>query len=201
MKKYAQYTLLFVMFMVTSIGVLAAQADAREWTLDKAHSNIYFSIDHIFSKVNGHFNDFSTKMVFDPKDLSNSTFYFEIETASVDTNIGKRDKHLQSSDFFASGKYPLITFSSVTISDAGNNNYNVSGKLTVKGQTYDMVLPLSFAGMKPHPAVKKKDVIGFNGNLVLDRLAYQVGNGKFHKMGVVGQNVDVFISIELLSGN
>lgn len=172
---------------------------ARSWELDKAHSNIYFSVDHIFSKVNGHFNEFTLDLTFDPANLAESMFLFEIKTESIDTNIGKRDKHLQSADFFDAGKFPTMKFESTQISDTGNGMYDVAGKITIKGQTYDLTLPLKLVGIAEHPAKKGTEVAGFNGTITLDRLAHGVGNGKFHEMGVVGKDVEVFVSIEVLA--
>lgn len=188
--------------IVLGAFLLAAQATsalARSWELDKAHSNIYFSVAHIFSTINGHFNDFTGVMQFDPANPKESKFSFEIKVDSIDTSIAKRDKHLLSADFFDSGKYPLITFESTGVEDAGDNVYQVSGKLGIKGEVYDLVLPLTLAGVKAHPAAKGKDVIGFNGKLTIDRLAYKVGNGKFADMGVVGKTVEIFVSLEALS--
>ena len=188
-----------ITFLLSLIVVSTAFSAARSWELDKAHSNVFFSIDHIFSKVNGHFNDFKTDINFDPADLAGSSFNFEIKTDSIDTNIGKRDKHLQSADFFDAGNFPLMKFTSTQISDAGNGVYNVAGKLSVKGKDYDLTLPLKLAGVKEHPAKKGTEVAGFNGTITFDRLAHGIGSGKFFEMGVVGKEVDVFVSIELLS--
>jgi polyisoprenoid-binding protein YceI len=188
-----------ITFLLSLIVVSTAFSAARSWELDKAHSNVFFSVDHIFSKVNGNFNDFKTDINFDPADLASSKFNFEIKTDSIDTNIGKRDKHLQSADFFDAGKFPLMKFTSTQISDAGNGVYNVAGKLSVKGKDYDLTLPLKLEGVKEHPAKKGTDVAGFNGTITFDRLAHEVGSGKFYEMGVVGKEVDVFVSIELLS--
>lgn len=171
----------------------------RQWELDKGHSGIYFSVGHIFSKVHGHFNEFDVDVKFDPDNLAESRFSFKIKTDSIDTNISKRDKHLQSADFFDAGKHPYITFESESINDMGNNVYEVKGKLTVKGQVYDFTLPLGLAGVKAHPMSKGKDVTGFNGAVTLDRLAYKIGNGKFADLGVVGKEVDVAVTLELLS--
>ena len=172
---------------------------ARSWELDKAHSNIYFRVDHIFSKVNGHFNEFTLELTFDPANLAESMFSFEIKTDSIDTNIGKRDKHLQSADFFDAGKFPTMKFESTQISDAGNGMYDVAGKITIKDQTYDLTLPLKLMGIAEHPAKKGTEVAGFNGIITVDRLAHGVGNGKFHEMGIVGKDVEVFVSIEVLA--
>ena len=61
------------------------------------------------------------------------------------------------------------------------------------------MLPLTLAGVKDHPAVKNKEVIGFNGGVTIDRVAYEVGTGKFAEMGVVDKDVDVFVTLEALS--
>ena len=177
----------------------AVPAAARNWQLDPIHSNFYFRIQHIFAMVDGKFDNFSGEIQFDRQNLAESRFYFEIRTDSVDTDNAKRDKHLQSSEFFDSDKFPLMTFESVKITDAGNNVYDVLGKFTIKGETYELMLPLTFAGIKDHPAVKGKEVIGFNGKLTLDRLAYKVGTGKFYKMGMLGKDVQVLVTIEALS--
>lgn len=188
-----------LLLVVLSVGGQTTSAAARDWELDKAHSNFYFSVGHIFSKIRGHFNDFSSEIQFDPDNPGSSSFTFEVKTASIDTNIAKRDKHLQSSDFFDAVKYPLMTFQSTNVKSVGDNVYEVAGKFTVKGEVYDLVLPLTLAGIKLHPAVKGKEVIGFNGELTIDRLAYKIGNGKFADMGVVGRDVDILVSIEALS--
>ena len=172
---------------------------ARSWEVDEAHSAIYFSIDHIFSKTRGHFNEFDIKTNFDPAQLDQSSFVFTIEVDSIDTNITKRDKHLLSADFFDSGKFPQMTFTSKKITDEGDGLYNVIGTLTVKDKDYDLTLPLKLEGVVEHPAKKGTEVAGFNGTVVLDRLAHGVGTGKFYDMGVVGKDVEVLVTLELLS--
>lgn len=176
-----------------------AAAAAREWEVDKAHSNIYFTVDHVYSKVRGHFNEFTSTMAFDPANLKESRFAFEIKVGSIDTNIEKRDKHLLSPDFFDAAKYPAMTFTSTAITEGGKGVYNVAGKLTVKGKEHDLTLPLTLAGVKEHPAMPGKQVIGFNGTITVDRLALQIGDDKFYKMGLVGKDVEVLVTIEALS--
>ncbi len=47
---------------------------------------------------------------------------------------------------------------------------------------------------------KGKEVVGFNGRVTIDRLAHKIGTGKFYDMGVVGKDVEIFVSLEALSG-
>jgi polyisoprenoid-binding protein YceI len=53
--------------------------------------------------------------------------------------------------------------------------------------------------VQDHPAVKNKEVIGFNGELIIDRLDYNVGSGKFYEMGLVGKDVKILVTMEALS--
>ena len=174
-------------------------AVVRDWTLDKDHSNIYFSVDHIYAKIHGRFDTFTGTVNFDPANLRESRISFAITVDSIDTNVSKRDKHLLSADFFDAGKYPSITFDSTAITDAGNGMYQVAGKLNIKGKIYDLTLPLKLAGIKDHPADPKSQVIGFNGTVTLDRHVYNVGDPKFYAMGLVGKDVEILVSIEALS--
>lgn len=185
-------TLLLGIFSVQSVS-----AATQTWGMDKYHSNIYFTVDHIFSKIRGHFGEFSAEVNFSPENLQESSFAFEIKVDSIDTDIPKRDKHLLSADFFDAAKFPLMTFVSDQIVDKGNGLYDVTGKLTVKGKEYVLTLPLVLAGVKDHPAAKGQEVAGFNGTVGVDRLELGVGNGKFYKMGIVGKEVDVLVSLEL----
>ena len=195
MKRFIHFSIITLLFSFLSV----AAASARTWELDRAHTNFYFSVDHIFSKVRGHFNDYTGEVAFDPADLANSSLKFVIKVDSIDTNEPKRDKHLRSADFFDSDKYPLMTFTSTKITALGDGKYAAAGKFNVKGQDYDLTLPFTLAGIKPHPMAPGKDVIGLNGGLVIDRLQYKIGSGKFYKLGIVGKDVDILVTVEGLS--
>lgn len=195
MKRIAIFALLLTLF----VGVPKSFSKATSWEVDEAHAYIYFTIEHIFSKVRGHFEDFSAEIYFDPDNLDESSFFFKIEVDSIDTYLGKRDRHLRSEDFFDEDEYPTITFKSNKVTAAVDSVYNVDGVLTIKGKEYDFRLPLTLAGVGDHPMVKGAKVAGFNGEITLDRLEYGVGSGKYYEMGVVGKDVELLITLEVLS--
>jgi len=194
MKKSLIVTLLLVFFS----GAGTAFAQAPQWNIDKDHSNFYFSVEHIYSAIQGRFGKYSAEIRFDPADLEGSSFLFEIEVDSIITHIPKRDKHLLSPDFFNEAEYPLIRFKSSKITETATDSYDVAGKLTIKGREYDLVLPLTLEGIQNHPMKKDSLVAGFNGRVTIDRLAHGVGGGKFYELGVVGKDVDIFVSLEVL---
>lgn len=193
-------SVLLVTLTLFTLLLPASWAAARSWELDPPHANIYFSIDHIYAKIHGQFRKISATIDFDPAQPTAARFSFEIKVDSIDTGIAKRDKHLLSPDFFNSAAFPLISFTSTSVTAAGNGVYMVSGKLKIKGKEHDLTLPLALAGIKDHPAAAGKQVIGFNGRISVDRLALNVGSGEFYEKGLVGKDVEVLVSIEALAG-
>jgi len=174
-----------------------AQGAAPKWEFDRDHSNIYFDVKHIYSTARGFFEDFSGEFFFDPNDKDASTCYIEVKVKSINTHIRRRDDHLRSDDFFSASKYPLITFKSTRINHIQGNQYSVEGRLTVKDVTKDITVPFTYFGVRDNPFDKNQLVAGFEARFKIDRLAYNVGNGKFYKMGVVGKEVEITVSLEM----
>jgi polyisoprenoid-binding protein YceI len=188
-----------IIYLILSLLLLGqTHVMAHEWKIDSNHSGILFDIKHIYSTVRGHFSDFSGDVFFDPDNLGKSKFDFVVKVDSINTNNGKRDTHLRSDDFFAASKYPVMTFKSSRVSHAGGNKYVLEGKMTIKGVTKNMVLEFIYWGQKENPFKKDEVVAGFDTRFNINRLDFQVGDGKFYKMGVVGKDVDVLISLEVV---
>lgn len=189
---------LYFSFVVAAAVMFAvsAHAAAPSWSVDKAHSNIYFGVQHIYSTVKGMFNDFAGDIRFDPDNLGDSRFDFTVQVESIDTNITKRDNHLLSGDFFDAGKYPEMTFKSDAIDHLGGDKYSVVGTLTVKDVSRTITVPFTYFGTTANPFNPKQLVAGFEARMTIDRLQYHVGAGKFYDMGVVGKEVDILITIE-----
>ena len=191
MKKLLIYLLFFIV-----MGPF--QAVAQQWDLDPAHTNFYFDVKHTYAAVRGQFTDFSGDVNFDPDNLATGKFDFVIKVDSVDTRIGKRDTHLRSPDFFDVGKYPLITFKSSKVSYAGGNKYIVDGVLTIKDVSKNLALEFVYHGQKDNPVKPGEIVTGLDSRLTIDRLEYNVGDGRFYTLGVVGKDVDILITLEML---
>lgn len=195
MKKQLQY--IIVISLVIGLSSMA-YAEAPKWKIDPPHAGIYFSIDHIFSKVKGHFSDFDAEIFFDPDNLGQSRAKFSVEVNSIDTNNSKRDGHLQSDDFFSAKKYPQMHFESSVVTHVRDNLYTMEGTMTIKDVSRKVNLPFKFLGIKPNPFNPKQEIAGFELNMTIDRFDYHVGSGKFLDLGVVGKYVDVFITLEVI---
>ena len=187
-----------ILLLLVFLTAGAFQAAAQEWRIDFAHTNFYFDVNHTYVPVRGQFTKFSGEVFFDQNNPAKSKFDFVINVDSVDTKIGKRDTHLRSPDFFDAEKFPLITFKSSKVSPEGQNKYIVNGVLTIKDVSKNIALEFVYHGQKDNPIKPGEVVAGFETELVLDRLEYNVGDGKFYKLGVVDKNVNILFVMELL---
>ncbi|MGM0452915.1 MAG: YceI family protein [Thermodesulfobacteriota bacterium] len=177
-----------------------SSAEAKHWQIDKDHSNIYFDIRHTYAMVRGQFGNFSGTVVFDPESAEASSVDFKVPVDSINTGITKRDSHLRSEDFFASGQYPYMTFYSTDIEHVKDNRYTVAGELTIKDVTKEVEIPFTYLGLRDNPLEEGQKVAGFEADFTINRLDYNVGTGKFAEMGAVGEKVDILVTLELLKG-
>ena len=129
--------------MKTALAVLlfAAPALAVELQVDPAHSNASFAIKHMMvSTVHGSFGKVTGTLNHDPKDPTKSSANIQIDPASLDTRVEKRDAHLKSADFFDVQKCPDMSFKSTKVEKAGEKKYKVTGDLTMHCATKPVTL-------------------------------------------------------------
>lgn len=124
-----------------SLLILPPLVSAETWSIDPEHSNLGFKIRHMMvSNVKGNFPAFTGTVQIDNQDITRSKVEVSIETASINTNIKKRDADLRSPNFFDVGKYPLMTYVSTKVEKAGEGKLHVTGNLTLHGVTREVVL-------------------------------------------------------------
>ena len=189
---------LFTFLVFSCLFITTPLSAAQDWKADTNHSGIYFSVNHIFVPVKGHFNEYNADIRFDPQNLVSSSFSMEIIVKSIFTNNAKRDKHLLSKDFFNASEYPKITFNSSSIEKVSDTKYNLKGTMTIKGVSKEITIPVTYHGSKDHPSEKGTSVAGISGKFTIDRLGYNVGDGRFADFGLVGKDVDVEVEMEIL---
>jgi polyisoprenoid-binding protein YceI len=120
---------------------------AGDYRIDPAHSIIGFSILHNeINLVSGRFKDFTGTIHFDDKNPSKSSVEFKAKVESIDTGVEARDKHLRTADFFEVAKYPEMTFKTTKVERKGKQGYILTGDLTLKSVTKQVVLPFTITG-------------------------------------------------------
>ena len=186
-----------VALIALSIPVLAS---ATTWNIDSDHSNIGFKVRHLMvSNVKGSFEKNSGVVTVNDKDITKSKVEVTIDTASVNTNVAKRDVHLRSADFFDVAKYPTMTFVSKKVAKAGKDKLKVTGDLTLHGVTKQVVLDvegLSKESKDPWGNTRSGAVASTKINRKDFGLVY---NAVLETGGVaVGEEVTISLEIELI---
>lgn len=147
--KIMKAALTFLVVLFVSVQISWSKAPALVWNLDKAHSSVGFSVDHmVVSEIAGQFDDFSAEVKADKPDFTDVAFTITIQTKSINTKETKRDEHLRSPDFFDATKFPALTFKGSKFVQVSGNKYKVTGDLTMHGITKTVTLDAKFGIIK-----------------------------------------------------
>lgn len=181
--------------LVAALLFSTVGAFAQTWTLDKAHSNLGFTVTHMMlSEVDGKFQDFDVKMVSSKPDFTDAEIDLTANVGSINTNQEKRDGHLKSADFFDAEKYPALTFKSKSISKVSGNKYKLMGDLTMHGVTKPVTLDAVLTGPVTNPQ-NKKTLAGFKVTGEVKRGDFTVGKAP---AAVVSDEITIRASGELV---
>ncbi|MEO6713800.1 MAG: YceI family protein [Mycobacteriales bacterium] len=138
------------------------------WTLDPAHTRLGFSARHaMVTTVRGHFGDVSGVLQLDGDNPEKSTAEVTIQTASISTGQADRDGHLRGADFFDAQTWPVITFKSTSARANGDDDFVLTGDLTVRDVTRPVQLKVSYLGAATDPFGNKR--AGFEGTTEISR--------------------------------
>lgn len=124
-------------------ALLLPVANAADYVIDHqgAHASINFKIKHLgYSWLTGRFDNFSGDFNYDAKNVNASKIVVKIDTASVNSNHGERDKHLRSDDFLDVKQFAEATFISSSITDKGNNQLDVKGVFSFHGVSQEITI-------------------------------------------------------------
>ncbi len=130
-----------------------------------AAGSVGFTVLQLGEPVIAVFEDVDLKLSLDIANPGSSVLSAKVQTASVNSGDGQLDATVVTDDWFASDEFPSATFISTAFGAAGDNNFNVSGELTIREITQPITFILSLSGG-----------IGA-GELVIDRTLFGVGVG------------------------
>ncbi|GAB2692747.1 YceI family protein [Mucilaginibacter koreensis] len=120
---------------------------ATKWNLDPMHSEVQFKVKHlVISTVTGSFKKFEGIAISEGENFDNAEIDFSLDVESIDTNQTQRDEHLKSAEFFDAANYPKITFKSTSLTKLSDDEYTLTGNLTVKDVTKPVTLKAEYGG-------------------------------------------------------
>jgi len=179
---------------------LPAVAATSDWKIDPQHSSAQFAVRHMaISTVRGAFSKVTGTITLDDKDITKSTVDVSIDVSTVDTREPARDNDLRSDKFFDVAHFPTMTFKSKKVEQTAPGKLKVTGDLTIRGVTKEVVLDVD------GPTAPVKDPWGnqrvaVSATTKVNRQDYGVKwNATLDNGGVVvGDDVNITIDAELV---
>ena len=167
------------------------------WQIDPVHSYLHFNIRHfVVSKVHGRFTKWGGTIQFDDQQPTNSKVDIQIDASSIDTGDARRDGHLKTTDFFDTETHSQITFQSTMVEPAGNNQYRVTGDLTIKGVSKPVTLEVEHGGEVKDPWGSQRSGFSIKGSF--DRRDFGLSFNQALESGAkaLGDKIEMLADLE-----
>lgn len=171
----------------------AAHAEPVTYALDPAHTQVAFSIDRFgFNRVLGQFDSVEGQLILDEANPANSSVRATVQIASVSSGNATRDEHLRGARWFNAEQFATMSFESTSVRLISDTRAEVTGNLTLLGQTHPLVLDVTLNRIADSPNNNRRTA-GFSATGTLDRTQWGLATAA----GMIGNNVT--ISIEALA--
>lgn len=178
---------------------IAVDLPAGQYANDPNHSSVIWRIRHEgLAWLTGRFDRSTATLTLDPADPSRSHLTASIDAHSVSTNVpatnGENPFNHSVENMIGADKTAQITFTSTRIERTGQNTANVTGDLTMNGQTHPATLQVTFDGGHTDILRGGKAALGFSARATLTRSQWGVtAYSQF-----AGDEVQLIIEMELL---
>ena len=179
------------MKITSSIALLAVSTAALSFSnsalaqqkLIPAQSEISFVTKQMGVPLDGHFKKFDAQINFDTAKPDAAKIAFTVDSGSATLGAPESDAELPKAAWFNVAKFPQATFQSSSVKALGGGKYEVTGKLTIKGNIKDIDVPVALT--------QANGVTTATGQFALKRLAYKIGEGEWADTSMVADDVQV----------
>ena len=176
--------------VLSSLALLVAVPAHAQQALQPAQSSIQFTAKQMGVPLEGHFKKFGAQIAFDPAKLATSRIAFTVDTGSATLGSRETDAELPKPTWFNVPQFPQATFQSSSIKALGGGKFDVAGKLTIKGQSRDVTVPVTLT--------QSGATTTASGTLALKRLAYKIGENEWADTSMVADDVQVQFKLALI---
>ena len=172
---------------VASMTLLVTAFALAQQKLVPPESSVGFTARQMGVPVEGHFRKFDAQVAFDPAKPDAAKISFTVDTGSATMGVKENDVELPKADWFNVAKFPKASFASTAIKPLGGDKYNVAGKLTIKGVTQNVQMPVTIA--------KSGANLVASGTLPIKRTAFKVGDGDWSDTSMVADEVTISFKV------
>ena len=147
--------------------LITSTVSSQEWIQENNRTTVLFKIKNLGLTVDGGFKTSVIKTNLDTKDLSNSYINATITVNSIFTGIEARDKHLLETDYFDASNHEKIILKSSKLTKDVNGNIILFAKLSIKGITKEMEIPLE--------VFEDNSMLAIKASMLVNRKNFNVG--------------------------
>ena len=159
-----------------SLFATAAHAAPASYAIDPTHTFATFEIDHFGASTNrARFDKKQGAVEFD-KAGKTGKVEVTLDMTSVNSGTAAFDKHLKSKDIFNTDQYPVSKFVSDKFVFDGDKLKEVTGQLTLNGQTHPITIKANKFTCYESPMLKR-EVCGGDFEATIDRTQWGVNYG------------------------
>ena len=167
---------------------LPCAATATDYTLRPELSQLSYGGVYQGAPFDGHFNQWTAAISYDPANLASSKFDVNVTLASVKTKDNDQNSALPGADFFNVAKFPVAHYVTTGFHKEGNLVI-ADGQLRLRGVTKPVSLKVVFTSKGPNASL---DVAG-----KVKRLDFGVGVGDYADTSVIGPEVTITAHLQL----
>jgi polyisoprenoid-binding protein YceI len=174
------------LILASAAGMAGSEPMAR---LAPGYGQISFVSKQMGVPVEGEFKKFDAQIAFDPKKPEGGTVALQIDMASATLGVPQTDAELPKAPWFDTVRFPKASFQSSAIKSLGGGRFDIAGKLTLKGVTQELVVPVTIT--------QSADRSTATGSFTIHRLAFKIGDGEWTDTSMVGDEVQVRFKLVL----
>ncbi len=168
----------------------AGSAVAAERAVDKAGSEIGFSVKQMGVPVSGRFSRFDAKIDLDSGKPEQSRAEISVEIASLTTGDADSDAVALDKPWLNRVDFPKASFSSSAVRSLGPGRYEAKGMLTIRGKSREIAVPFT-------AQEQAGGVTLLAGQFTLRRADLCIGCGEWIEGDLVANEVPVRFKLKL----
>ena len=175
--------------LLTTLAVAALAGPAAAQQVLPAQSEISFTSKQMGVPVEGKFKQWTAQITFDPKKPEAGKVGFTIQTGSASFGAAETDAEVPKAEWFNVAKFPQASFASQSIKALGAGKFEVRGKLAIKGNSHDVLVPVT--------VTQAGAVSTATGSFSIKRLDFKIGEGEWADTSMVANDVSVKFKLAL----
>ena len=184
MRKFSSISLTKLAFIL-NMSVISAYGIAQGNRSIDATSSVHFQIRNFGFLIEGSLGEMKGKILFNQDEIEQSRFYATVCSATIDTGIALRDKHLRKTEYLDAESYPLIEFSSTRVYRGQNGILMIRGILSIKGASKEITFPFT--------VTTNSNAFVFDGSFRINRRDFGVGSAS------LGLSDEVAVSLNVVT--